>query len=202
MVRAPDATTAPRRRAFASGPRGRQESLADRLARGLLTMRHMHAAHRALFSTLLLVAGCDAPPPAPRVEVHNANPSGDRKGLSGCLDECSGQKLSATDAATCRNNCEVTFRVAPTAAGEPALDAATKCLDRCHKQSPGDGACIDDCKQLARTVETESPGTTDRLGACVEACHADRTLADTDRWTCLNNCSQTAKIADKPAAAP
>ncbi|MFY0536471.1 hypothetical protein [Nannocystis pusilla] len=43
------------------------------------------------------------------------------------------------------------------------------------------------------------PGTADRLGACVEACHADRTLADTDRYTCLNNCSQTAKIADKPA---
>lgn len=161
----------------------------------------MHAAHRCLFSALLLAAACDAPPPAPRVEVHNANPSGDRKSLSGCLDECSAQPLSATDAATCRNNCEVAFKVTPTAADEPALAAATKCLDQCHRQSPGDAACVDECKQSAKAVEAELPGALDRLGTCVDACHADKTLADTDRWTCLNNCSQTAKVADKPAAA-
>ncbi|WAS89692.1 hypothetical protein [Nannocystis punicea] len=161
----------------------------------------MHVAHRCLFTTLLLVAGCDAPPPAPRVEVHDANPSGDRKGLSECLDECSAQRLSATDAATCRNNCETAFKVAPTAGGEPALDAAVKCLDRCHRQSPGDPACVDECKQSASSVEAAFPGAVDRLGSCVDACHADRSLNDTDRWTCLNNCSQTAKIADKPAAA-
>ncbi|WP_267687571.1 hypothetical protein [Nannocystis sp. SCPEA4] len=173
----------------------------DRLACSLLTLRHMHAAHRCLFTTLLFVAGCDAPPPAPRVEVHDANPSGDRKGLSACLDDCSAQRLGATDAATCRNNCEVAFKVKPTA-GEPALAAAVKCLDACKQTSPGDAACVDACKQSAQPAEAQFPGVVDRLGVCVDACHADRGLSSDDRWTCLHNCSQTARLADKPAASP
>lgn len=173
----------------------------ERLACGLLTLRHMHAAHRCLFTTLLFVAACDAPPPAPRVEVHDANPSGDRKNLSACLDDCSAQRLDATDAATCRNNCEVAFKVTPTA-GEPELDTAVKCLDACHQKSPGDGACVAACKQSAQPAEAKFPGVVDRLGTCVDACHADRSLSADDRWTCLRNCSQTAKIGDKPAASP
>lgn len=160
----------------------------------------MHVALRCLFTSLLFAAACDAPPPAPRVETRNANPSGDRQGLSGCLDECSAQKLSGTDAATCRNNCEASFKVAPTAAGEPALDTTVKCLDRCHRQAPKDPACAETCKGSAQALESEFPGALGRLGACVDACHADRNLADTDRYTCVNNCAQTAKIADKPAA--
>lgn len=167
----------------------------------------MSVATRAALALLLLAVACDpapasAPAPAAKVEEHNPNPSGDRKGLSSCLDDCRAQKLSATDEATCRNNCEVAFKVTPTAAGEPALEAAVSCFDRCRATSADDPACVDACKQAGQPAEDKFPGVLDRIGACVDACHADKSLAPTDRATCLRNCSQTARFEGAPAPSP
>lgn len=148
----------------------------------------------SLAAAFLLLAACDpAVPPAPRLETSQTNASGDRKGLSECLSDCSAQEQSATDKATCRNNCQVAFKVTPTA-GEPLLDAAVACMDRCHAAPAGEvAACVDACKQPAQPAEAQFPGVLERLAPCVDACHADNPRSPDDRATCLRNCSQTAK---------
>ncbi|MCY0989808.1 hypothetical protein OV203_21905 [Nannocystis sp. ILAH1] len=164
-------------------------------ARMLLTgPRPMSVGVRSVLVLFLSsLAGCDpATPPAPRVEERVKNASGDRVGLARCLSECSAGELSATDRHTCRNNCEITFKTTPTA-GEPVLDLAIQCMDKCHAAKGGaSAACISDCKEQARPAEADSPGVLDRLEACVGECRADATLSGTDRWTCQRHCTQTA----------
>src|SRR5690606_34538754 len=87
---------------------------------------------------ILFIPGCDIPAPktaektAPRVEEVKTDASGDRHGLSSCLDACTQEGLPATDAATCRNNCQMAFKVAPTPS-EPAFDSAAECMARCDE---------------------------------------------------------------------
>jgi hypothetical protein len=155
---------------------------------------------RSLALLLLLAPGCDTmtktPPKATNVEEARTNASGDRSGLAGCLHDCSEQKLSATDEATCRNNCEQAFKVAPSAE-EPPLDAAASCMHKCH--AGGDAAaCSNTCKQTAIKAG-EAADVLDRLGACVDACEGDKGLSATDRWTCVRNCGPAAKAAPLPA---
>ena len=150
---------------------------------------------------VLLIPGCDIPKPtpkaAPRVEEAKTDASGDRTGLSTCLAACAEEGLSATDAATCRNNCGMAFKVAPTAA-EPAFDSAAECIGRC-----GDSACVSGCKEAALKADGAlASEQLDRLETCVGGCKADKALAETDRWTCVRNCAQTSKTPDAPAAAP
>lgn len=145
---------------------------------------------------VLFIPGCDIPQPqkaAPRVEEAKVEVSGDRGGLSACFDECKQQGLAATDTATCRNNCEMAFKVTPTAA-EPAFDAAATCMSRCGDSK----ACVTGCKETALKADGAlAAESLDRLGTCVDGCQTDKTVADTDRWTCVRNCAQTAKTPDR-----
>lgn len=156
---------------------------------------------RSLALLLLLAPGCDTmtktPPKAAKLEEAKTNASGDRSGLAGCLHECSEQKLSATDEATCRNNCEQAFKVAPTAA-EPPLDQAASCMHKCHAGDGDAAACMKGCKKKAVDAG-EAADVLDRLGQCVDACEGDKGLSSTDRWTCVRNCGPAAKVAEMPA---
>jgi hypothetical protein len=144
---------------------------------------------------LLAMVGCDmihhnAPP---KLEESKHNASGDRGGLLACYDDCRRQELDATDAASCRGNCEMAFKVTPTAA-DRAFDAAARCMHEC-----GDSrACHKRCKRRARAADkTLTAEALARLEECVDGCDIERKLDDGDRWTCVLNCSQTAR--EQPA---
>jgi hypothetical protein len=127
-----------------------------------------------VLSLLLAPAGCD--PPGAVVEK-KTDVSGDRRGLSTCLDACAGEKLSETDRATCRLNCEASHDVTPSAGG-PALAATASCLGECHERGgDGLGACVDRC------------GGAEALRTCVAGCQSSERSAD-DRATCRNLCAQ------------
>lgn len=157
---------------------------------------------RPILLLLLLAPGCDAVTPntAPKVEETKANASGDRSGLAACLHDCSEQKQSATDAATCRNNCEQSFKVSPTPA-QSALDTAASCMHKCHTSGGDASGCVTSCKQTA-VKAGEAADVLDRLGQCVDGCENDKALADTDRWTCVRNCAPSAKAAPAAPTAP
>lgn len=153
---------------------------------------------RSIVLLLLLVPGCDTMVNAPpKIEETRVNASGDRGGLAACLHDCSSQTLSATDAATCRNNCEMAFKVAPTA-GEPALDKAAGCLHKCHAGDGDAAACAKSCKRTAEKAGVAAD-VLDRLGQCVSGCEKEKG-SETDRWTCVRNCAASAKVA--PEAKP
>lgn len=135
---------------------------------------------RKTFLVLLLVAGCD--------------PSkGDPVGLSACRDRCAGEKLSATDRATCRLDCDNSYRETPTPAVNPGVTLAVRCIGDCRAAKPGtdDGAaCISACRDSAGNVLPA--GVFDTLTSCVTSCQADAALGEDDRATCRLQCAQTA----------
>ncbi|PCC70117.1 hypothetical protein SAMN02745121_03562 [Nannocystis exedens] len=152
---------------------------------------------RARFAAVLFaLAACDMvhQDSPPKLEESKHNASGDRGGLSACYDDCARQELDAGDEVSCRRNCEMAFKVAPTAA-DAAFDAAARCMHRC-----GDSrACAKRCKRRARAAdEAVTDESLDRLSVCVDGCHADRKLGDGDRWTCVRNCAQSAKYGEPP----
>ncbi|WP_434424715.1 hypothetical protein [Nannocystis pusilla] len=103
-------------------------------------------------------------------------------------------ELSATDEHTCRNTCEVAFKVTPTA-GDAVLDLAVECMDKCYPAKGGaPAACVGSCKEQARPAETSSPGGLDRLEACIHEYRSAATLSNADRRTCRRDCTQTVQI--------
>lgn len=141
-------------------------------------------------AVVLALAACDmvhAEGP-PKLEESKHNASGDRGGLLACYDDCKRQKLEPTDEASCRGNCEMAFKVTPTAA-DPVFDAAAKCLHEC-----GDSrSCARRCKRRARAADkTLTTEALRRLEDCVDACDtAEKNTGD--RWTCVRNCAQTTR---------
>lgn len=133
---------------------------------------------------------------ASKLEETKTNVSGDRAGLSACLDGCSADaKLSETDRATCRLNCESANKVAPTPAADGGLEQAATCMGRCY-DAPGEPkACLEGCEAaIAGVVGAPSKETLDRLGPCIGDCHKDKTLKPTDRETCRLTCVQVASV--------
>lgn len=139
---------------------------------------------------LLALAACDmihAKGP-PKLEESKHNASGDRSGLLACYDDCTRQQLEPTDEATCRANCEMAFKVTPTAA-DPVFDAAAKCLHECGDSRP----CAKRCKRRARTADKAlTAEALRRLEDCVGACDAEEHDPG-NRWTCVRNCAQTTR---------
>ena len=147
-------------------------------------------------AVLLALTACDMvrEHSPPKLEESKHNASGDRGGLSACYDDCTGQGLAPGDAITCRRNCDVAFKVTPTAV-DAAFDGAARCLHECGDSRP----CGKRCKRRARAADaTLTPESLDRLSACVDVCHADKKLGAGDRWTCVRNCAQTARDAEPP----
>ncbi|WAS93157.1 hypothetical protein [Nannocystis punicea] len=151
-------------------------------------------------AVLLALAACDMvhakDKSPPKLEESKHNASGDRGGLSACYDDCTRQRLEPGDAVTCRRNCDMAFKVTPTAT-DVAFDTAASCMHEC-----GDSRqCVKRCKRRARAADEAVTGEAlDRLSVCVDVCHADRKLDAGDRWTCVRNCAQTAKHGAAPAS--
>ncbi|HEY8377362.1 MAG TPA: hypothetical protein VIK91_12790 [Nannocystis sp.] len=153
---------------------------------------------RSIVLLFVLVPGCDTMPGAPpKIEETRVNASGDRSGLAACLHECKEQELSPTDAATCRNNCQMAFKVTPTAS-EPGLDQAASCLYRCETGENDAAGCAKRCRRTAAEAGVAAD-VLDRLGQCVGGC-AKENGPTTDRWTCVRNCAQSAKVAPEKSA--
>jgi hypothetical protein len=140
-----------------------------------------------------------AGPPAPPVEETRPAVTGDGKGLAQCLTACDEQKLSPTDRATCRMNCDGVHNVPATtvAAGtaDGGVEGAVECISKCHEAKSGD-ACVQTCKTDAgKSVNAPAQSTLDQLGTCLGACYTNKRLNDTDRETCKLNCEQIASVA-------
>lgn len=137
-----------------------------------------------------VIASQEAPP---RVEERRRDVSGDRGGLLACYDDCRAQELDEADALTCRKNCEMAFKVTPTAAYQ-AFDDAASCMYRCREGR----RCVRACGRAARRVDrTIEEAALRELATCVADCQAERRLDASDRWTCVRNCAQATR--DTPA---
>lgn len=135
---------------------------------------------------------------ASKLEESKTNVTGDRKALSECLAGCDAAKLSATDKATCRLNCESGMPAAPAV---PAVDGgvgqALACVSGCYEDTKAEPkACVAGCVAAgAGVANAPAPAVLEQLGACVGECYADKTLKPTDRETCKLTCSQVAATA-------
>jgi hypothetical protein len=134
-------------------------------------------AKRLSIVLLVLFVSCDAPAV---VEV-KTNVSGDRAGLADCLHSCAAERLSDTDRATCRLNCEASYRVTPSDATTPALAQAANCIDACGERDKA--ACVAEC------------GGPEALVACVDECGKDPRQSADDRATCRLLCAQASAPA-------
>lgn len=145
----------------------------------------------------------DTPPPATKIEETKTNVTGDRRALSECLLACDeDKKLSHTDRATCRMNCDSGSKVTPSPAADGGLDQAVSCMTRCHEASADAKACVEGCTTSALTaVNAPTKATLDKLGTCLGECQADKTLKATDRETCRLTCSEVASM-EGPAPKP
>lgn len=147
-------------------------------------------------------AKADAPrPEATKIDETKTNVTGDRKAFHDCLAGCDAAKLSATDKATCRMNCEA---AEPKAAAPAVPDAdggvgkALACVSACHDdpKAADKKACVAGCVTAGAAV-ANAPGQAvlEQLGVCVGECYGDKTLKPTDRETCKLTCSQVASSA-------
>ena len=117
-------------------------------------------------------------------------PACDPVGMSACLDLCADTKLSETDRATCRLNCESGYREAPAPAVDPAVSQATTCLGACYpaQGGPAEPGCVTGCRAASRAPAA----ALDLLETCVAGCQADAQLGVDDRATCRLQCAQSA----------
>ncbi len=128
--------------------------------------------------------------------------------LSSCLEPCYDAKLSPTDKATCRLNCDSAFRPklpGSTAAVDDRADpvnAAASCLSGCYAKEGAPDTCVAGCKASAVAAPVAlAAGVLDSLATCIGTCHVDKKMIPTNRATCELNCSQAAYIAG-PATPP
>lgn len=151
-------------------------------------------------------AAASPSPTVGSVEETRTNVTGDRGGLVKCLTACDEEKLSPTDKATCRMNCDSAHNVPATTAAAGAADGgverAVECISKCHEGKLGD-ACVQTCKTDAgKAVNAPSAATLDQLGTCLGGCYTNKRLGDTDRETCKLNCEQIASVAGPGASKP
>jgi len=177
-------------------------------------------------TALLLAVACDPPAPAANQADTKVAPDGKASAappaappatppaapgtfatLSECIDSCGDAKLTPTDRATCRLNCDTAFR--PKLGGDAApADAnpvaqAAECLGRCYAAGGTLGPCTAACKASAAGLAAPpAPELIDALDACVRTCHGDKAAQPTDRKTCELNCAQTTRAFPISALPP
>lgn len=142
-----------------------------------------------------------APPAAGESGPAAAPPAGAPKGtgLSDCIATCDHGKLSRTDRATCRLNCEDAHGVqaqAPTGNEDPVGQAMT-CMRACHGPGAGDvKACTGACRtKAAGLVNAPAGPVLAELETCMAGCQTERVATETDRSTCELTCEQNARVA-------
>jgi hypothetical protein len=118
--------------------------------------------------------------------------------LSDCLQTCEGGDMIPTNRETCRLNCDTAYGAQPAgnAAGsaDPVGKAAT-CFARCSAADAAKDDCANSCKTLASQASSPPPSDVlDRLGTCIQTCHADKSVLPTNRATCELNCTQAARV--------
>jgi hypothetical protein len=138
---------------------------------------------------IALLTACDPDALRPeRAQASPSEPAEQSKSLAVCLHSCDDGDSSPTDRATCRLNCETTFKVTPTADVDDGFTRATRCLQSCR------GADANTCREACRTAAGAPVGAPlERLEQCVDSCGADATLSDTNRATCDLTCTQEAR---------
>lgn len=124
--------------------------------------------------------------------------------LSECLASCERGDVIPTNRETCRLSCDNAYGADAGARGAGVaadpIGRAAECLGKCHGGSEGPDACAAACKSAAAGGSSPPPADViDRLGACVETCHADPSVRPTNRKTCELNCAQAARVAATPA---
>lgn len=140
--------------------------------------------------------------PQPAVDAPTTTP---RATLGSCIATCDGGKLSRTDRATCRLNCETLHGVtAQTLTGDDdPVGQATDCMRTCHVQGGDVAACTFACRDsAARLVNAPAPAVLIELEACMTDCRSERVARETDRTTCELTCAQNARVAGPAQATP
>ena len=124
----------------------------------------------------------------------------ERAAYSSCLRGCDDAKVAHADKATCRFNCEQPSP-SPTGAAATAVDAdpvetVVRCMSGCYGDGKRSEPCSSACTHaVAGLPATPSAQVLASLGTCLDACHVDRHISETDRATCELNCSQAARVA-------
>ena len=127
----------------------------------------------------------------------------ERAAYSSCLRGCDDAKVAHADKATCRFNCE---QPSPAPTTTTAVDAdpvetVVRCMSGCYGDGKRSEPCSSACTHaVAGLPATPSAQVLASLGTCLDACHVDRHISETDRATCELNCSQAARVAG-PASA-
>jgi len=121
-----------------------------------------------------------------------------RAAFSRCLIGCEDGKMTHAVRAACRYNCEKSD--APAADGalvdSDPVEYVVSCMGRCYTGGKRSETCTSACKSaVAALPATPSAAVLDRLGTCIDACHAGKHLSETDRATCGLNCTQVARVA-------
>jgi hypothetical protein len=118
-------------------------------------------------------------------------PACDPAGMSACLDLCADSKLGEDDRATCRLNCQNSYRETPTPAFDPQVGQTTRCFGACYPAKGGaaEPVCVAACREGAG--ERISAEALETLETCVSTCQADAQLGEDDRATCRLQCAQS-----------
>lgn len=130
------------------------------------------------------------------------------KSLSECLETCEAPGMIPTNRETCKLNCDTAYGAQPATAGSVNADVvgtAAACYGRCYAADAPSDACASGCKTAAAAAEVApTSAVLDSLGACIQACQADKKLRPTNEATCELNCTQLARVAGpaRPAASP
>jgi hypothetical protein len=145
------------------------------------------------------------PPTSSAVGAAESRPdNGDnRGGFVNCLLACDAAKMSHTDKAACRYNCEDVTGPPPGARAEPTaandtdpVASVVGCMSRCSTAGEPADACMSGCKTAVAASPACPPAAVlDELGTCIGACHKGKHTRETNLATCELNCAETARVA-------